>query len=59
MEIIELSCVVLSARRLQVLGQYQGYVRPTQHPLLDPFCTQLTGIQQHQVDGAPGLATVS
>ena len=31
-------------------------MRPTEHPVLDPFCTGLTGIQQAQVDAAPPLA---
>lgn len=36
----------------------QAYVRPTEHPQLDPFCIQLTGIQQHQVDAAEPLQMV-
>lgn len=31
-------------------------VRPTEHPRLDPFCSELTGIGQPQVDRAPLLA---
>lgn len=34
----------------------QTYVRPTECPVLDAFCTSLTGISQVQVDAAPGLA---
>jgi len=55
-EIIELSAVLLDARQLQVKGEFQAYVRPTQHPVLDPFCIELTGITQQQVDSGAPLA---
>lgn len=57
-EIIELSCVIIDTKTQQLKAQYQGYVRPTEHPVLDPFCIELTGIQQHQVDAAKILAAV-
>ncbi|KAG2448643.1 hypothetical protein HYH02_006530 [Chlamydomonas schloesseri] len=57
-EIIELSCVLLDAHSLAVRGEFQAYVRPTEHPRLDPFCVELTGIEQHQVDAAPLLGEV-
>jgi len=36
----------------QVVGEYQAYVRPTEHPVLTAFCAELTGITQAQC--APG-----
>lgn len=35
------------------IDQFHSYVRPNLHPTLTPFCTELTGIQQSQVDAAP------
>ncbi|KAL6753547.1 hypothetical protein V8C86DRAFT_454808 [Haematococcus lacustris] len=58
MEVIELAAVVVDCCSLTQVGEFQSFVRPTAHPLLDPFCTQLTNIQQHQVDRAPGLEQV-
>ncbi|GFH31105.1 exonuclease domain-containing protein [Haematococcus lacustris] len=55
MEVIELAAVVVDCCSLTQVGEFQSFVRPTAHPLLDPFCTQLTNIQQHQVDQAPEL----
>jgi inhibitor of KinA sporulation pathway (predicted exonuclease) len=36
----------------------QAYVLPTEHPQLDSFCIELTGIQQQQVDAAQQLEPV-
>lgn len=57
-EIIELSACIIDSRTCSITAQYQAYVRPTEHPLLDPFCTQLTGIQQEWVDAAQPLQQV-
>ncbi|GIL50825.1 hypothetical protein Vafri_6953 [Volvox africanus] len=57
-EIIEVSALLLDAHTLATLGEFQSYVRPTEHPQLDPFCVDLTGIQQEQVDTAPLLPVV-
>ena len=37
----------------QVHGEFRTYVRPTVNETLTAFCTELTGIQQAQVDGGP------
>ena len=55
-EIIELPCVLLSLRTLQLVASWRTYVRPTEHPVLSPFCTRLTGITQEQVDSGMRLA---
>ncbi|GLI60677.1 hypothetical protein VaNZ11_002879 [Volvox africanus] len=57
-EIIEFSALLLDAHTLATLGEFQSYVRPTEYPRLDPFCVDLTGIQQEQVDTAPLLPVV-
>jgi inhibitor of KinA sporulation pathway (predicted exonuclease) len=55
MEIIEIGAVVLDAR-LREVDRFTTFVRPVLHPVLTPFCVQLTTIQQLQVDRAPGFA---
>lgn len=55
-EIIELSCVIVQTATASITASFQTYVRPTEHPQLDPFCVELCGIQQSQVDAAPLLA---
>ena len=55
-EVIELPCVLLNLRTLELCSSCRSYVRPTEHPKLSEFCTQLTGITQEQVDGGVPLA---
>lgn len=43
---------------LQVIDEFQSYVRPTWRPTLSAFCTELTGITQADVDDAPTYAEV-
>jgi len=52
MEMIEVGAVwsTLDGRSL---AEFQALVRPVLHPRLTPFCRQLTGITQADVDGAP------
>lgn len=58
-EIIELSCCIVDVRALRLTGaNFQAYVRPTEHPVLDAFCVELTGIQQWQVDAGQPLGNV-
>ena len=56
-EILELPCVLVNLRSLELSGSWRTYVRPTEHPKLSGFCTQLTGITQEQADGGVPLAT--
>jgi len=35
---------------MQVVAEFQTYVKPVIHPQLTPFCTELTGITQDKVD---------
>ncbi|KZT65438.1 hypothetical protein DAEQUDRAFT_731375 [Daedalea quercina L-15889] len=41
------------AEGLEIVSEFRSFVRPTWKPQLSEFCTQLTGIAQEQVDGAP------
>lgn len=51
---MEFPVVVIDVNKAKVCGEFQTYVKPTIHPVLTLFCTELTGIQQKQVDeGVP------
>ncbi|XP_061426910.1 ERI1 exoribonuclease 2 isoform X1 [Lethenteron reissneri] len=53
-EIIEFPAVLLNAANGQIENEFRTYLQPQEHPLLSAFCTELTGIQQHQVEaGVP------
>lgn len=62
MEIIEIGALVQSSRTLEIESEFQTFVRPVRHPELTAFCTELTGITQEDVAGAPpfreGLAAM-
>ena len=57
-EIIEFPVLLVDAKTLQTEKTFHTYVRPTAHPILTPFCTQLTGITQSQVNDQPILPEV-
>mmetsp|Transcript_66247 Transcript_66247/g.138064 ORF Transcript_66247/g.138064 Transcript_66247/m.138064 type:complete len:251 (-) Transcript_66247:66-818(-) len=57
-EIIEFPCVLVDTKNRTVVGEFHRYVRPTESPVLKPFCTELTGIQQAQVDPASTIEVV-
>ena len=52
MEIIEIGAC-WATRDGQVLERFQHLVRPLVRPILTPFCKQLIGIRQEEVDQAP------
>ncbi|PAK14892.1 3'-5' exonuclease [Burkholderia ubonensis] len=52
METIEIGAAWIAADGI-VLDRFQSFVRPIVNPTLTPFCTQLTGITQADVDAAP------
>lgn len=58
MEIIEIGAVWVTSNGT-VLDTFQALVRPIAHPQLTPFCQQLTGIQQTDVDYAEQLLVVA
>jgi len=51
-EIIEIGAVCVNEKK-EILGEFVSFVKPTVHPVLSEFCTQLTSIQQVDVDSAP------
>ncbi|TPX70925.1 hypothetical protein SpCBS45565_g01540 [Spizellomyces sp. 'palustris'] len=57
-EIIEFPVVVIDGRRLEVVGEFQEFVRPLVFPNVTAFCTELTGITQSTVDAADPFPTV-
>uniref|UniRef100_A0A914WHH6 Exonuclease domain-containing protein n=1 Tax=Plectus sambesii TaxID=2011161 RepID=A0A914WHH6_9BILA len=54
-EIIEFPCLKVSAKTFEVESKFHHYVRPTAHPVLSEFCTDLTGIIQEMVDDQADL----
>lgn len=58
MEIIEFGAVMVEASSLEAADEFQSFVRPTRHPELTAFCTQLTSIRQQDVNSAPSFKEV-
>lgn len=56
-EVIEFPVVLLSLVTGKVVAEFHEYVMPVENPRLSPFCTQLTGIQQKQVDDGIPIST--
>lgn len=54
-EIIELPVGLIDTERREVIDTFRRLVRPVVQPVLTPFCTQLTSLQQHQLDGQPTI----
>ncbi|XP_076635253.1 26S proteasome non-ATPase regulatory subunit 6 [Colletes latitarsis] len=52
-EIIEFPCAAVSTRSWQIENMFHEYIKPKVHPVLTPFCTELTGIIQDMVDEQP------
>ncbi|VVP37257.1 hypothetical protein PS893_04668 [Pseudomonas fluorescens] len=52
METIEIGLVVIDLETLEVVDEFQRFVRPQINPVLTDFCKQLTSIQQADVEGA-------
>ena len=57
-EIIEFPVLKVNASTMETEATFHSYVQPTAHPILTPFCTQLTGITQDMVNGQPSLLEV-
>lgn len=57
MEAIQIGAVIATVSG-DVLGEWSSHVRPIRHPVLTPFCSQLTGISQCDVDNADAFPTV-
>lgn len=50
METIEFGAVLVHLPSLRTLREYSIFIRPRVHPVLTPFCLELTKITQAQVD---------
>lgn len=57
-EIIEFGAVLFSSRVRRIEDEFQAFVRPTIHPVLTRFCTELTTIRQRDVDRAERFPVV-
>jgi inhibitor of KinA sporulation pathway (predicted exonuclease) len=57
-EIIEFPAVLIDRTSLETVDEFRAFVRPTERPILTAFCTNLTGIQQADVDNADPLDVV-
>lgn len=57
-EIIEFPSVLLARGAEKSVVEFESFVKPTVHPVLTAFCTELTGITQQQVDSAKRLPEV-
>ncbi|MFJ2323198.1 exonuclease domain-containing protein [Pseudomonas sp. NPDC087817] len=53
METIEIGLVVIDLESLEIIDEFQRFVRPQINPTLTDFCKRLTSIEQEDVDGAP------
>ena len=53
MEIIEIGAVLVDTETLIPVDELGTFVKPVRHPVLTPFCTELTTITQADVDHAP------
>lgn len=51
-EIIEIGSVLVCGHTLRPIAEQTLFVRPIVHPVLTPFCTQLTTITQDMVEDA-------
>ena len=58
METIEIGAVMVVRETLEVVDEFQTFIKPMRHPILTNFCLELTSITQSQVDTAPDFATV-
>ncbi|MGF6163123.1 inhibitor of KinA sporulation pathway (predicted exonuclease) [Pseudomonas sp. 2725] len=52
METIEIGLVVIDLETLQIVDEFQRFVRSQINPVLTDFCRKLTSIRQADVDGA-------
>ncbi|MGF6458057.1 exonuclease domain-containing protein [Pseudomonas frederiksbergensis] len=52
METIEIGLVVIDLETLEIVDEFQRFVRPQINPILTDFCKKLTSIQQADVDSA-------
>jgi inhibitor of KinA sporulation pathway (predicted exonuclease) len=54
-EIVEFPVVIIDVKAQAIKSVFHTYVKPILEPIVTPFCTELTGITQEQVDGGVTL----
>ena len=52
MEIIEIGAVIVESVGLKVVDEFTVFVKPVRHPVLTKFCSELTSIQQKDLENA-------
>lgn len=57
-EIIEFPSVLMSLKSLEIVDEFQAFVRPIHNPKLTEFCESFTSIRQSDVDEAAGFPKV-
>ena len=58
MEIIEIGAVMVEAKHLTIVDEFEAFVQPVRNPVLTEFCRQLTTINQDDVAAAPTFPDV-
>lgn len=58
-EIIEFGCALIDNKTREIVDTFSSFIKPQIHPVLHPFCTQLTSIVQENVDDAPPFKAVA
>jgi inhibitor of KinA sporulation pathway (predicted exonuclease) len=53
MEMIEIGAVMANMKTLNIISEFQTFIKPIRHPILTEFCISLTSISQTQVNSAP------
>lgn len=53
METIEIGAVMVATDSLEIIDEFQIFIKPLRHLVLTKFCLNLTSITQIQVDNAP------
>jgi len=53
METIEIGAVMVESNELRIIDEFSIFIKPSKHPTLTEFCTELTSITQGDVDSAP------
>ncbi len=56
-EIIEIGAVKFDLKTLEITDRFQAFIKPVFNPILTEFCTNLTTIQQSDVNSAHGFET--
>ncbi|PCH95098.1 MAG: exonuclease [Gammaproteobacteria bacterium] len=58
-EIIEIGAVMVDSETMCIIDEFNAFIKPTKHPLLTDFCTELTSITQNDVNKAAEYPAVS